>query len=206
MDVKPANILLGRDGAIKITDFGIAELLEQGAEKKRDTVFGTPGYLPPEALRGGVYDERGDLFAAGVVIYEALTGRPPFRGRTARELIVQTLAMRVKSPGLARSGVPAGLDAFVLRLMAADPEQRPANATAAIEELGVWVTGHSVSQHGIPAWRPDLEDDYEENTEQSDGKTAPERADRVHAGLHDTLSPDNGTLDGKTVDLTGMGE
>ena len=82
-DVKPANILLGYQGSIKVTDFGIAGAIT--AEAKEDIVYGTPGFVPPETIRGEGFDLRGDLFALGAVLYECLTGRRPFGGaRRAR--------------------------------------------------------------------------------------------------------------------------
>ncbi len=95
-DVKPGNILLGHDGSIKISDFGLAQFVTHRSEKAGQ-VFGTPGFLAPEALLGQPYDERCDLFAVGVILFRSLTGRYPFAGVSFREIVVATV--RKPSPG-----------------------------------------------------------------------------------------------------------
>lgn len=135
-DVKPANVMLGRDGSIKVADFGVADLIAASI-RAEGLVFGTPGYLPPEALRGAGHNRAGDLFALGVVLYECLAGVKPFGGGLDVSDIVQAtlfgairpLAPRVEEP------LPRELEALVLELLERDNFLRPANAAAVAEEL-----------------------------------------------------------------------
>lgn len=133
-DVKPANLLLGRDGAIKITDFGISELAAV-SERSGASIFGTPGYIPPETLRGDGYGPKGDLFALGVVLYHALVGKRPFGGGTVRDVVRATLTDEPVPPSQRVTGLPAALDALVLALLAREPEGRPESAAVVAAEL-----------------------------------------------------------------------
>ena len=133
-DVKPANVLLGRDGSIKLTDFGISDLISALSEKQ-DVVFGTPGYLPPETIRGEGYDKSGDLFSLGAVLYYCLTGSRPFEGANAKEAIRKTLAGRVKAPNRVNTTVPGKLSDLVMSLLSADRASRPSDVAAVAEEL-----------------------------------------------------------------------
>jgi serine/threonine-protein kinase len=148
-DVKPGNVLLGRDGSIKVTDFGIAGAVSTASNS--ESVFGTPGYLPPEVLKGGRYDERGDLFAAGVVLYECLTGLLPFPGRTSQEILTSTLRrdpipLRPRVPG-----VPLDVEALIMGLLAPNPDDRaPATADVLARRLEEMASAHGWT------WLPEL--------------------------------------------------
>jgi hypothetical protein len=133
-DVKPANILLGLDGAIKVSDFGIADLFAAAAPAA-DSIFGTPGYLPPESLEGKGSSRSGDLFALGVVLYQCLTGIQPFAGRSVAETLKATLFGDCRPLRALVPDVPPGLESLVQHLLERDPARRPADAGAVAAEL-----------------------------------------------------------------------
>ena len=168
-DVKPGNILLGRDGSIKVTDFGISEIISRSSQLQ-DSVYGTPGYLAPEALRGKGYDERSDLFALGVVLYECLVGKPPFRGANQRQVLLRTLRGNATPVSSVRPEVPRALDRLVQGLLAPDPDDRPQVAE-------ILVVFEELSREREMRWRPNFEGIF----------SAPESA-RTHGGFQSTVA------------------
>jgi eukaryotic-like serine/threonine-protein kinase len=133
-DVKPANILLcsepGRLGQVKVTDFGIVKaVVDDGTDiTETGAVVGTAAYLSPEQAQGEVPDPRTDVYALGVVLFEMLSGEPPFRGPT--ELATALLHVEAEPPRLRRrrAGIPRSLEAVVLRALAKEPDARFADA------------------------------------------------------------------------------
>lgn len=121
-DVKPANVLLGFNGSVKVTDFGIAELVST-LENRTDGVWGTLGYLPPETVWEGSYDESGDVFGLGAVLYECLSGgRPAICGENADELTENTSKITPLRAG--GHDVPAWIDDLVMAMLAPSRDQR----------------------------------------------------------------------------------
>ena len=129
-------MLLGWEGEIKVVDFGIARFLSSLADE-REKVFGTPGYLPPEALRGQGYTETGDYFGLGVLLYQCLTGLRAFVGTTVRDVVLSTITDDPPAPSEVVPDISADLDRVVSALLEKDPRKRlsGAAAVAALEQL-----------------------------------------------------------------------
>ncbi|EIV96539.1 Stk1 family PASTA domain-containing Ser/Thr kinase [Frankia sp. QA3] len=135
-DIKPENILLGDDGQVKVADFGLARPLGQPTQALTDgVVMGTVGYLAPEQVTLGTADTRSDVYAAGVVLFESLTGQLPHSGATPMSMAYQSVHGDVPAPSTVVDGVPAELDSLVLRATARDPAHRPADGAALLDEL-----------------------------------------------------------------------
>ncbi len=124
-DIKPQNLLVDEAGVLKVMDFGVARLAERStANTEAGLVLGTPSYMPPEQLMGEPVDARSDLYAAGVVLYECLTGRLPFEAGSVISLVAKLLKEEARPPQEVNPEIPPALSALVLRLLAKRPEDR----------------------------------------------------------------------------------
>ena len=133
-DVKPANIMLLENGGVKIMDFGIAHL-PGGSLTLAGSVLGSPKYMSPEQVAGEKVDARADIFSLGTVLYEMLTGEPPFAGDNMHATMYQVVHKEPPSPSSCAQGVPPQLDAVVARAMAKAPAQRHVDAAAFAADL-----------------------------------------------------------------------
>jgi beta-lactam-binding protein with PASTA domain/tRNA A-37 threonylcarbamoyl transferase component Bud32 len=124
-DVKPANIMINRAGAVKVMDFGIARALGEGQNMTQTAaVIGTAQYLSPEQARGEAVDARSDVYAAGCVLYELLTGEPPFTGDSPVAVAYQHVREDPKPPSEVNPSIPPQLDAVVLKALSKNPLNR----------------------------------------------------------------------------------
>jgi serine/threonine-protein kinase len=151
-DVKPANLLMGRDGLVKITDFGIAHAAGSAPLTQAGMLVGTPAYLAPERAAGEPATAASDLYSLGIVAYECLTGAPPFRG-TAIEIAG---ASRFQPLPPLPAAVPAPVTALVAELAAKDPAARPGSAAEVATRAGRLRDAMSGGLSGVPAGRPDV--------------------------------------------------
>ena len=124
-DVSPGNLMLDRDGRLKIVDFGLARSLAPGVDTTRSHVHGTYPYMAPEVLRGATPDLRADLYGLGVVLYQLLTGELPYEGRTPGAYVGAVLEGRRRDPRVLNGAIPEAVGSVVMRALSPKPEDRP---------------------------------------------------------------------------------
>jgi serine/threonine-protein kinase len=134
-DVKPSNIMVASDGHVKITDFGIARMESSSVRTQTGMVLGSPKYMSPEQVLGRLIDQRSDIFSLGVVLYEMLTGKPPFFGENVNAIMYQTLNSIPSPPGSLNSNVPDMLNYIVAKALAKGLDDRYQNAKVLAEDL-----------------------------------------------------------------------
>ncbi|MFO0888228.1 MAG: serine/threonine-protein kinase [Isosphaeraceae bacterium] len=154
-DLKPANVLMTPDGTPKITDFGLAKRLDtESGLTKSGAVMGTPSYMAPEQARGQprAVGPAADIYALGAILYETLTGRPPFHAATPHETIQQVLTEEPVPPSRLQPRVPRDLETICLKCLQKEPERRYLDAGALAEDLHRFLVRVPISARPIPSW------------------------------------------------------
>jgi eukaryotic-like serine/threonine-protein kinase len=134
-DVKPSNIMVIRDGNVKITDFGIARMASSSVRTQTGMVLGSPKYMSPEQVMGKTIDQRSDIFSLGVMLYEMLTGQAPFDGENVNAIMYQTLNAITPPPSTLNPSVPEMVNFIVAKALAKKVEDRYQNAKDFAEDL-----------------------------------------------------------------------
>ncbi|WP_199176347.1 Stk1 family PASTA domain-containing Ser/Thr kinase [Actinomyces qiguomingii] len=153
-DIKPGNIMLTQAGAVKVMDFGIARAVEDSAATVTQThaVVGTAQYLSPEQARGEVVDARSDLYSTGCLLYELLTGQPPFTGDSAVAIAYQHVREIPKSPSSIAADIPDSLDRVVLKALAKNRDDRYQDAAHMRADLLAAARGLDVAAPATDTW------------------------------------------------------
>jgi WD40 repeat protein/tetratricopeptide (TPR) repeat protein len=142
-DLKPGNILLGADGTPKITDFGLAKKLDEAGQTGSGALLGTPSYMAPEQARGRGKEigPATDVYALGAILYECLTGRPPFQGPNSAEILLQVIADEPIAPRRLQPGVPRDLETICHKCLHKEPARRYTSARDLADDLRRFLEG-----------------------------------------------------------------
>ncbi|KRQ22448.1 serine/threonine protein kinase [Mycobacteroides sp. H001] len=152
-DVKPENVLISDDGEVKLADFGLVRAVAEAGITSTSVILGTAAYLSPEQVRTGSAGPRSDVYSAGILMYELLTGSTPFTGDTPLALAYQRIDRDVQAPSEAIDGIPEEFDELVLRATSRDPDARYADAAQMGAELDAIAADLQLPTFRVPAPR-----------------------------------------------------
>nr|WP_078329220.1 protein kinase [Mycobacteroides salmoniphilum] len=152
-DVKPENVLISDDGEVKLADFGLVRAVAEAGITSTSVILGTAAYLSPEQVRTGSAGPRSDVYSAGILMYELLTGSTPFTGDTPLALAYQRIDRDVPAPSETIDGIPEEFDELVLRATSRDPDARYADAAQMGAELDAIATDLHLPSFRVPAPR-----------------------------------------------------
>ena len=159
-DLKPSNVMLTQDGSIKVMDFGLAKRLHGGDEQNTQTgeIIGTPSYMAPEQASGVVkqFTPATDVYAIGAILYELLTGRPPFQTPDLMQTIMMVLTEEPISPRKLQPRVPADLETICLKCLEKKPQKRYATAAELAEDIRRFLDHRPIQARRTPYWEKSL--------------------------------------------------
>ncbi len=164
-DIKPQNIVINSQDVVKITDFGLARSRETVTLTQSNVFMGTAYYIPPEQAESGrSADTRSDLYSVAAVLFEMLTGRPPFEGETAVDIVIKHMNEKVPSVRQLRGDLPPELDQFMQKAMSKSPDERyltPKEFIAAIEQIQKRIQTNQPKGRASVQYDPTAENGYE---------------------------------------------
>jgi eukaryotic-like serine/threonine-protein kinase len=186
-DIKPENILISEDGLIKVADFGLARAVEADVSSTRTgLMMGTVAYCAPEQISHGRADQRSDVYSAGIVLFELLTGSAPYVGDSAMAVAYQHIHSRVPAPSSRVRGIAEPLDDLVIRVTDPDPGDRPPDAAAFLDELRAVRTDLHMPAVAVP---PPVRDSNTDRLPRT-GSAGDHPTERIAASArpHDTIA------------------
>ncbi len=133
-DIKPNNVMVLKNGSVKVADFGIARVMSKSNTLTKEAL-GSVHYISPEQAKGGRVDSRSDIYSLGVVMYEMITGRPPYDGESPVAVAIQHINGGAAMPSTLNPNIPGGLEQIIMKAMAHDPAGRYANTTAMLYDM-----------------------------------------------------------------------
>ena len=133
-DIKPHNVMVLKNGSVKVTDFGIARVMSQSNTLTKEAL-GSVHYISPEQAKGGRVDNRSDIYSLGVVMYEMMSGRPPYDGESPVAVAIKHINGGAPMPSTLNPNIPGGLEQIIMHAMALDPAERYASATAMLRDM-----------------------------------------------------------------------
>ncbi len=133
-DIKPHNVMVLKNGSVKVTDFGIARMMSKGNTLTKEAL-GSVHYISPEQAKGGRVDNRSDIYSLGVVMYEMMSGRPPYDGESPVAVAIQHINGGAAMPSTLNPNIPGGLEQIIMRAMAHEPSERYATATQMLGDM-----------------------------------------------------------------------
>ena len=155
-DIKPHNVMVLKDGSVKVMDFGIARVMSKSNTLTKEAL-GSVHYISPEQAKGGYTDSRSDLYSLSVVMYEMMTGRPPFDGESPVAVAIQHINGGAPKPSTLNPNIPLGLEQIILKGMSLDPKDRYASATEMLQDMEEFRKNPSIDfqyQASAPAEHP----------------------------------------------------
>ena len=181
-DIKPQNIIMSRDGKVKVTDFGIAKVAD--STTVTTTAAGTVHYISPEQARGGYSDERSDIYSLGITMYEMVTGRVPFEGETNVAVALMHIQSEITPPRQLEPSIPVSLEKIILKCTQKKPERRYASARELIADLRK-VEGEEEKpvQKPVQKKRPVKKKDIEEDNDDFDKDEEDDDDEEVNPAL-----------------------
>ena len=152
-DIKPHNVMVLKNGSVRVTDFGIARIMNKTNTLTKEAL-GSVHYISPEQAKGGRVDHRSDLYSLGVVMYEMITGRPPYDGESPVSVAIQHIAGGAMKPSQLNPNLPTGLEQIILHAMSNKLEKRYASALDMIDDMDALRQDPSMEFEKLPSDRP----------------------------------------------------